>query len=398
MSLCLSLVAPTIASLLTFASAHPAPIPSTKAPEVHALEGVLVFRDFAAYESVCERLQSLDRAAADAWERGIGFTSQRNLFDRVVDAEHQLYLAPYEHLPEEELVRFSPPSGHSPEYEYCLARGVIREVGDTYDYALASPSMARVVNEDGFFVVGNVLFQARGPLLKEWPGAALARRHELDALVSDDGARGVHVTDLSREAKGPDESAAFGWPPFFHFGHPWWPFAWIHPVPTGAPPPCGNFDKSTGWITNGSRRGSLRVIFQRTWWNPYPYKKVTTKFDVNVQSQKKNFWGNWVYATCPNEVWISGSWTAEFRMIFATNLAFAYSDYGGGSFSYPHPNCINNFWGSFAPKSGANLPYASTTIYTAPADYAFSEVCIKPMTWSASVPGGCCGISMTITN
>ena len=368
-------------------------------PGVRVVRGVLAFRDFAAFEETSSWLQGQSREEADAWESSLGFVSQRSLFDQVVDAEYQLYMAPYEHLPAEGLVSLTPPSGHSDVYWRCLANGVIKETDDTYDYAIAIPSMARIVDEGGFFIVENSLCQLKGPYLKWWIGATIDQAQDLDAATETDEALGLCVTNEDAPSNDDHPNSAL-WPP-------WWSIFWTHshPNPKNGPPPssglpCGGFDRNTGWLYGGSssRRGLLRVVFSRTWWWPYPYTRVTTSYYINVQSQMKNFWGNWVYPNCPNEVWIDGSWTAELRLIFLSNLAYAGSQYSANSYSYPHPNCINNFWGSFDPVSGANVPFGTTETYTAPAGYGFDEMCITPMHWHASVPGGSSGISMDIYN
>lgn len=344
---------------------------------VHADHGVLVFRDQAAVDNALAALQDMSREEADRWEATRGFVSQRQIFDRVVDAEYNALVRPFEGMTEADLAGLTPPE-HSREYRRALADGIIEEVDDTYDYALTMPPLARLIDARGFFAVGGTIYQAQGNTLRQWAQAELDGPGIFGA-VKTDGIEGV----IESLVPGLDEGPSPG---------PMQPLATY-----------GTFSKSTNWITSGKRRGLMSVTFIRSFSNPYPWTKVTTSYFVNVQSQRKNAWGNWVYPSCPNECWISGTWTSDFRLISAVTLGYAFSDYSNSAWAIGHPNCLNNWSGSFRPRNGGAgvspyVTYGTTFTYGAPAGYAFSEVSISPMTWSASVPGGSSGISLSITN
>ncbi len=341
-----------------------------RAALVKVEDGMLVFADQKAFEVVFDELQKYDRDQANAWERQLGFVSQRQIFDRIVDAEYQHLVAPYEDLSDDELRNLPPPVGHSEEYEHYLASGLIRtvqdrEAGELYDYNLPNPALARVLNEQGFVAVGDVVYQTTPEHDKTMPRGGGASLAELARATKSDAKRGIEV-----RSNLPDFSTA------------------------------GAMNKNTGWPTAGSRRGFMQVWMSFTYWNPFPHKQATVGYHVNVKSQKKNFWGNWVYASCPNEVWIWGNWTLRLDYRWATSLGYAYADNFSRSYSYPyHPNCINNFYGSMKAYSGGTMPYPASTILTItnPA-LAFWDISLTPMQWNAAVPGGCCGIGLQINN
>lgn len=368
-----------LASVLPTTSAHeassagqPACAPTTWPTESSGISvqaGILVFGDANSFEHISHWLEGLDSPQADAWEDRIGFVSQRRLFDQVVEAEYEIYLGPYENASDEQLQHLTPPQGHSAIYGRCLTAGVIQAIGDTYDYAVSRRSLVRVIDEHGFFVVGDTLFQAQRSYFKEWRNATLGDRAELNAATKSDPRRGMSVFD-AREDEVADS-----------------------PAPAGT---IGSFTKSTGWVTSGHKRGRLDVTFNRKFVYPYPYLHLISHYDVNVQSQTKNFWGHWNFSNCPNECWISGSWTAKFDLLSLATLSYAGAQWGGGSYSYPyHPNCMNNFLASFSPLKGTNVGAGNGVIDTAPTGTNYIEATIAPMTWTASVPGG---IQLTVTN
>jgi hypothetical protein len=333
--------------------------------DISVQHGMLVFSSAEAFEASTRYLQSLSGAEADAWERRLGFVSQRNIFDRIVQAEYAHFVAPYEKLSREALSRTSPPVGHSATYAQYLERGVIREIpdpsGDTYDYNLPSPALACVLNEEGFFAIGETVYQMKGAYVKEMQDGSFTRLKDLAAATKTD-------TDAAISVQASPVAMAGG---------------------------VGSFDKSTGWVTAGKRRGSLRVIFNTSYLAP----SVTTQYDVNVQSQVKNFWGNWLYAPCPNEVWISGSWTANFDFVSLASQSFVGRDSYPRSFSYPQTDCINNFWASISPDTGDGIGYHMVTTYTpVQPDLGIQSVSLSPMAWSASVPGGSSGIALSVNH
>jgi len=339
---------------------------------VSANQGVLSFQSLAAFERTYPTISQMDVTQAAAWERDIGFVSQRNIFNQIVEAEDGFLWKPYEYKSDKELKKIAPPQGHTAIYQRYLRAGVIKRQpdDDTYDYALSDRSYAPIVNADGFFIVADTLYQVKGGLFKEVEGADLSRRSSLDRARSTDSAKKITVRptiDLSGEAAAKAGLAG-----------------------------C-SFPRSSGWITSGNRRGSTTVYFSLNYVYPFPYKHVIITYNVAVTSQKKNFWGTWIYPSCPNECWIGGTWTANFDYISAQTLGFAGTMPYARSYSYPHPNCINMFQASINPATGTTAPYPSTFTFNAPAGLAFSNVRLSPMQWSVSVPGGSSGLNCSVS-
>ncbi|HEX8140030.1 MAG TPA: hypothetical protein VF544_20885 [Pyrinomonadaceae bacterium] len=346
---------------------------TTQLAGVTASSGILVFDSLATYERAYPIILNMSAEQAQAWEKSVGFVSQRNLFNQIVEAEYQYLAAPYEELSTEELKGMSPPSGHTDIYEKYLRLGIIKTERDehgeeTYTCAIPIGAYLPVINEQGFFVVGNTIYQIKGNLIKEMLGLDFSKLAALDEATEDDGGGRIRVQRVAENPRLTDAQAASG---------------------------C-SFPRTSGWITSGNRRGSITVNFSKTYFNPYPYTKVNIIYNVNVKSQKKNVWGSWVYAPCPNECWLSFTWTAAFDYINKTTLSYAGSTLSAKSFAYPHPNCINHFNGSFNPITGSTAPYPSSFTFTAPSGLAFQDVGFQSALWHASVPGGPSGINCNV--
>jgi hypothetical protein len=309
-----------------------------------------------------------------SWEKSIGFVSQRNIFNQIVEAEYNYLERPYENMSDEALARITEPKGHTDIYQEYLRAGVIKiqtadHGEDTYDYAVSDASYTPIVNAQGFFIVGNTIYQVKENLIKEMEGVDISKLQLLDKAISDDLTNKIKVGPLFSNYPEPEARSAKS--------------------------DC-DFSRSSGWVTIGKRRGMTTVAYSATYWNPFPYKKVTISYNVSVRSQKKNGWGNWVYPSCPNECWISGTWAEKFRYMDDTTMAYAYTNSYTRSYSYSHPNCINYFIASINPTTGIGAPYPSSFTFTAPSNVAFTSACLTPMHWSVSVPGGASGINCDV--
>lgn len=345
----------------------------TRLAGVTAKNGVLVFDTLETYESAYPIIFNMSAEQSEAWEKGLGFTSQRNIFDQIVDAEYEYLAAPYEGMSAEELEKVIPPDGHSATYERYLRSGVIKTERDergeeTYTCAIPIGAYLPVINEQGFFVVGNTVYQIKNNLIKEMAGVDFSKLAALDEATSDDAGRRIKVQRVAENTQMTDAGALSG---------------------------C-SYPLSSGWVTSGNRRGSITVNFTKTYFNPYPHTKVNINYNVNVRSQKKTVLGKWVYPPCPNECWLSFTWTAFFDFVNKVTLSYAGSTMSTKSYAYPHPNCINHYNGSFSPLTGSTAPYPTSFTYTAPAGLAFTDVGFKDSLWHASVPGGPSGITCAV--
>jgi hypothetical protein len=348
----------------------------TRLAGVTAKSGILVFDTLATYERSYPVIFNMSAEQSEAWEKSLGFVSQRNIFNQIVKAEYAYLAAPYEGKGVDELRRMTQPRGHTAVYEKYLRSGVIRTERDksgdeTYTCAIPIGGYLPIINEQGYFIVGDTVYQIKNKLIKEMSGGELSNLAALDRATSDDPVARISVHRVVENS--PATSA------------------------TGAKAASNcSYPLSSGWLTNGNRRGSITVNFSKTYVYPYPYTKVIINYNVNVKSQKKTGGGNWVYPSCPNECWLSFNWTGVFDYMSKVTLGYAGSTVSPRSFSYPHPNCINDFNGSFSPITGTNAPYPSSFTFTAPSGLAFLDVGFQNSFWHASVPGGSSGIPCNV--
>lgn len=342
---------------------------------VRAKDGILLFDSLETFEQTYPTILNMDAEQSALWERSVGFVSQRNIFNQIVEAEYGYLVKPYENKSDEALKRMKAPQGHTNVYRKYLRAGVIKiervEGEDTYDYALTDRSYAPIANTGGFYIVGDTVHQVKGDLAKEMRGGDLSKLSLLAKAKSSDPANKIVVRPvIDVSAASAAQSGLSG---------------------------C-SFPLSSNWVTSGSRRGLTTVNFYVSYLNPFPYTKVIINYTVEVRSQKKNFWGTWVYPSCPNECWIGGAWTLNFDYMNGATLGHAFTNYFARSYSYQHPNCINLFQASINPvASGVSAPFSSSFIFTAPKGLAFLGVRLTPVQWSVSVPGGASGISCGVS-
>ena len=341
--------------------------------------GILVFSTLDAYDKNYPIIFNMSNAQSRSWEKSLGFVSQRNIFNQIVDAEYAYLVAPYENLTDAQLGKMRPPKGHTSIYNKYLRSGLIiaepdGQGGESYTSPLPIRGYLPIINEQGYFIVGNTVYQIKDKLIKEMPAAKLSKLSALNKASADNLANEIKVNTVvenspASSAKGASSSTAAS---------------------------ACNYPLSSGWVTSGKRRGMITVTFAKSYWNPYPHKKVTISYNVNVKSQKKNFWGTWVYPSCPNECWIDFKWTSVFDFMSTISLGYAGSSVSPRTYSYPHPNCLNDFNTSLNPASSATAPYPSSFIFTAPSGLAFLDVSLKNALWHASVPGGSSGINCNV--
>jgi hypothetical protein len=341
---------------------------------VTAKNGILAFDSLETYEKSYPIIFSMSAEQSQSWEKSLGFVSQRNIFNQIVEAEYEYLLAPYENKSNEELKRMAPPAGHTDIYYKYLQSGLIRIQRDasgeeTYTSAIPIGGYLPIVNEQGYFIVGDTIYQVKKDLIKEMTGFEFSKISTLDKASSESAAGKIKVLRVVENSPAESSKAAAS---------------------------C-SYPLDSGWQTIGKRRGKIYVNFTKSYWNPYPHTRVTISYEVNVKSQKKNFWGNWVYASCPNECWIDLTWTGVFEYISKVTLGYAGSTISPRSYSYPHPNCINDFKTSLSPITGSIAPYPSSFIFTAPSGRAFLDVRLSNALWHASVPGGSSGITCNVS-
>ncbi len=122
---------------------------------------------FASKENLDLRLIELNRLSFEEfkeWEKNLGIETQRGAFDRVAQAEEAISDY-YESLPvEKQKIYRKMPVVHSELYKEMLDRKIITIVKDAdgseyWDYAVSDPSLANVLNMNGFVKIGDWICQ-----------------------------------------------------------------------------------------------------------------------------------------------------------------------------------------------------------------------------------------------
>ncbi|MFP4293767.1 MAG: hypothetical protein ACLFQ0_19210 [Cyclobacteriaceae bacterium] len=94
----------------------------TKVPNVNKVKvhnGYLWFADTMAYKMTLEKLQNYSREELDEWEKELGFTSIRYLFEKAVD-EDEKYFKELESMTDEEEIKKHQSVAPSPHSAYVL--------------------------------------------------------------------------------------------------------------------------------------------------------------------------------------------------------------------------------------------------------------------------------------
>ena len=147
---------------------------------VKVVDGILVFPDQNTLQDFIGQKQSL----------GSSFVSQQDVFDAIVEAESQ------------SLVKMDETGvfEHSALYSRYMKEGFIKKVKysdgtECYDLNSCEPYYARVANKDGFFAIGNVVYQVTPDLLKMWKSGDIANRQKLAQVTETDEVSGIYVVD-----------------------------------------------------------------------------------------------------------------------------------------------------------------------------------------------------------
>lgn len=261
--------------------------------------GMLVFATMADLEKTVDEINSADASSVDSWESSIGFTSQRKVFNQIVNAESALDDYYWGLSPEAQEQALSQGPVHSTIYNEKLASGLIKSVtdpedGSTYwDFATVTPENAAILSENGFVKAEGQIFQfTNGSLIK--------------IILDGDFNK---ISQLANYSTGYSDASFM--------------------VVEGCPQPangCYNIDfsKTNSWKSGGHRKRVKVEVVGKSCANFalttgecafIPYGTQTTYY-VRTQAQKKNFWGNWVYNSgfSPSLTIASANWRYRYSL------------------------------------------------------------------------------------
>lgn len=323
--------------------------------------GMFCFNSMDSYHKTLDLLDKMGDAEAEKWEASIGITTQRRIFNKIVQAENELLLNPYENIKEEDaLASAKPKQEHSNLYYEYLNKGLIKvlyqgTIDEYFDYAVVNPALAKIINAEGFLAIGNTLYQLTSTEIKSKENYSLSDIGLLNSVSQTNDAEKIIVERPNLTAK------VMG---VFDF----------------------NLESSWGYSSSNDRRIKVKVVFSSNLTGGGT--GCTASHNVNVVIQKKNIWGSWVPSA--QQMWLNGNWDSQFTLFDYQELDYfpTYSYYNA---------TVNNFWSSISPTSGAVAPYPSSFLYKAPSGNPFwYELDILNGVWTASTSGGCCGAGATL--
>lgn len=128
------------------------------------------------------------------------FASQKDMMDEVMQAELE-YIAYLDTL---KIEAFEKVSQHSRVYNDYLQQGIIKQFfynDNTYSYDLnlADAFYAKVVNKEGFFAVGDTIFQITPRYKKIWIGGDLNNCNLLDSYTESNEIENIFVIDYTQK-------------------------------------------------------------------------------------------------------------------------------------------------------------------------------------------------------
>ena len=155
--------------------------------------GMLVFPNHEVLENVINEKESLSVDYVN------GFRSQQQMFEEVVAAESKQMN--YLDSLSGEALRVAPK--HTALYEDALKNGLIKKVfyndgTSIYDYNLAVPYYAPVLNTEGFFAVRDTLYQVTKDYVKIWMGADIYKKETLSNCVVSDKGKNILTIEMIR--------------------------------------------------------------------------------------------------------------------------------------------------------------------------------------------------------
>ncbi len=333
---------------------------------VSCKNGILIFKDYATlhdYESVANLM---DIESLTELEMGLGFNSQKRLFENIAMKEYDLQIRPFEDKTEEEMKNIPFP-GHSPEYMEAIKLGFIKEInepeGSYIDYNLADRSMAAYLNSDGFVMVGKVLYFVRDNSIKSLENATV---YDGTKLIAETNSKISEILDTKS-------------------------------VMSGIYTAYQHDDISGAWVTVGNFRTRMSATFiiktfgydSGSNWSKYI---ECHPLSVGTNSQRKNGWGKW------NQYWgpqtINGTARLKIEWSFESYGPYIYQGINSNFSTYRHLPSASNATITYHPFTGEPAPFLDYVIAEAPNNgyYGWGN---KPISFdiTANLPGGCCGFT-----
>lgn len=171
--------------------------------DVKSEEGVLIFQDWEHVNRVTDELASIGFNEELAFEKKHNFKSQRIILEEVMYEEERI---------EEEYVLAN--AGvyeglnipKSQAYQEAFRKGLLTVEADTdeehiYYLSVLDPTLSRVLNEEGFIMVGTVLWQYTSTQIKECSTCKIQDRANLGNITATNDDETIKTYTLDRNLR-----------------------------------------------------------------------------------------------------------------------------------------------------------------------------------------------------
>lgn len=280
-------------------------------------DGTMVFDDWQALAQVRYGLFLLPHAERGALEAQHGFRSQRWMFQEIIRQEEavtEAFYAPYQDLSLAEIKALNLQEPRSELYQEALNKHLLTVLEDSdtahvYHLSVVDPVLAEVLDDQGFFMVSDTLWQYTASQIKYCAGCGLEDKALLARAQRSDEAAGISVTDARPLAR-------------LSFSENW----------DGVCSSC--------WVTDGKERVRYRRFGYSERDNSW-CGNMFVKYYLHVEAQKKNIWGTWKYRSgFKVNFEFTGSWSgvAKYHPVgdpFPTNIHLSQFSVALGSINTP---------------------------------------------------------------
>ena len=269
--------------------------------DLSSTDGILVFKSMDHLSTTKEELILKSYAEVRQLEDELDFRSQQTTLNEIILAEEHLtdaFYAPYTHLTDEEIYALNLEEPKSEVYKKALAKGLLTVEEDSrdahvYQLSVIDPTNARILNDDGFVMVADTLWQYTDSQIKFCTNCSIENKERLaDAIISNEE-QGIVTFTINN---------------FFRNENNW----------------DGNLNK--GWTGVESKR---RARYERHGYsvmadncNSHCYFLIV-KYYLHNEAQRKR-WGKWKYRSSytPWFRW-DGHWSGHGNFHYCTNNPYA---------------------------------------------------------------------------
>ncbi len=227
---------------------------------IKTIDGILVFSNEETFSKTLQEVTQMSENERKNWENHHNIVSLRTAYEKILNAEHEALIKPFEGKTDAELALMPKPN-HSKEYEQGINDGIIKEILEadgTQSFELKSKAgfMAYLTNKEGFVLAGKKLYLIQDKYIKTKNNATLNDRSLLlNSFVGNQN--DIEIIDVLKKDRNTID-----------------------------------FNKVEPWGVAGNCRFGQEVWMRLDYTSTTNCKVVHTT--LHTMSQKKNFWGNWV--------------------------------------------------------------------------------------------------------